>query len=547
MTTRASSWFLHAGMPRVAVETSLLTFALMLPLAIAFAGVSEDARAPVLTLGAIEIGLLSGVLAGARLPLSLVDWRAAIQRELPQALGLALVVGAAVALAGLVSVVGGRAFQGASDSWAQFAIVLVYGLYAAVASFIALLLCRALRHAWAGWNRLRRSRLRWALTHAVLLVSLVLALIAGALLTAADFGVRGNFMAEEAAGVAAAGLEPGQVFLSLLVTRFAPSALALFLFSVLVGVVIVPPVAAISFPVVGRATRRLEDLTAATAALRSGDLAARSAVSGEDEIARLQADFNTMAADLQRAHERLRAERDAVSALLDERRELIAAVSHELRTPLATLRAYLDAAATTWTEELPAPVRHDLRIMTAESERLARLVEDLFTLSRVEIGRLPLTVAPVALAPLLQRVADTTGPLAWKRGRVEVLAQLPARLPPALVDAARLEQAVGNLVTNAVRHTPPGGLVLLTAQAEDDAVLVQVRDTGEGIAAADLSHIWERFYRGQENRGDECVEREGAGLGLALVKELVEAMGGCVAVASTPGEGSCFSLRLPVA
>lgn len=150
------------------------------------------------------------------------------------------------------------------------------------------------------------------------------------------------------------------------------------------------------------------------------------------------------------------------------------------------------------------------------------------------------------MGPLLQRVAETAAPLAWARGRVEVLAKTSADVPQAWVDPARLEQAPRNLVTNAVRHTPPGGVVLLEVLVDGRDVVIHVKDTGEGIAVADLSHIWDRFYRGAsavESQADQ--DREGAGLGLALVKELIEVMGGSVVAESTPGEGSCFSLRLP--
>jgi len=375
-------------------------------------------------------------------------------------------------------------------------------------------------------------------------VSLVVAVIVGTLLTVADLGI--NVGAAEPFGFETAQLGPVQRALALVIMRIVPSALALFLISIVVGILIVPPVAAISFPVVGQATRRLEDLAKATAALRAGDLDARSPVTGEDEIARLQADFNEMAADLQRSQEQLRTERDAVARLLDERRELIVAVSHELRTPLATVRGYLDSALAHWEDAPPPTLRHDVEIMTGEAERLHRLIDDLFTLSRAEIGRLPLAIEPTEVGPILRRVAEATAPLAWERGRVEVLAQVAGDLPRGLVDPVRLEQALRHLVTNAVRHTPPGGVVLLTADAGEREVIVRVKDTGDGIAAEDLPHIWDRFFRG--DRGVEAADhpgREGAGLGLALVKELTEAMGGSVVVESRPGEGSTFSLHLP--
>jgi signal transduction histidine kinase len=123
---------------------------------------------------------------------------------------------------------------------------------------------------------------------------------------------------------------------------------------------------------------------------------------------------------------------------------------------------------------------------------------------------------------------------------VQVLAEAPPDLAAAQADPRRLEQIVSNLLSNAVRHTPPGGLVAAAVAAEPNAVRVEVRDTGEGIAPEDLPHVFERFYRGRNGDG-----RPGAGLGLALTKELAEAMGGAVEAASTPGEGSCFTVRLP--
>jgi signal transduction histidine kinase len=122
------------------------------------------------------------------------------------------------------------------------------------------------------------------------------------------------------------------------------------------------------------------------------------------------------------------------------------------------------------------------------------------------------------------------------------VAELPDDLPAAQADPTRLEQVLANLLRNAVRHTPPGGIVAVMAAAEAGAVRVEVRDTGEGIKPEELPHIWERFYRGRDSRSDADGS---AGLGLALVKELTEAMGGTVGVESVVGKGSCFTVRLP--
>lgn len=277
---------------------------------------------------------------------------------------------------------------------------------------------------------------------------------------------------------------------------------------------------------------RLEHLGRAAEALRAGNLAARVAVSGNDEVGQLQNTFNNMAAELE-------AERDRVVGLLAARRQLVAGVSHELRTPVATLRGYLEAALQR-NGVVPSDLRTDLETMEREVGRLQRLIDDLFTLSRAEVGRLSVRSEPTNVGAVVQHLVDTQAPLAWHQRRVQVLARSGSNVPPARADAERLEQIVSNLVNNAVRHTPPGGLVAAVVGAEPDRVRIEVRDTGEGIAPDELPHVFERFYRGRRSDG-----RGGAGLGLALVKELAEAMHGTVEVTSTPGEGSCFTVRLP--
>jgi signal transduction histidine kinase len=277
---------------------------------------------------------------------------------------------------------------------------------------------------------------------------------------------------------------------------------------------------------------RLEHLGRAAEALRAGNLAARVSVSGNDEVRQLQESFNNMAAELE-------AERDRVVGLLAARRQLVAGVSHELRTPVATLRGYLEAALGR-NGVVPPDLRTDLETMEREVGRLQRLIDDLFTLSRAEVGRLSVRSEPTNVSAVVQNLVDTQAPLAWHQRRVQVLAEAGPNVPAARADAERLEQILSNLVNNAVRHTPPGGLVAAVVAAEPDRVRIEVRDTGEGIPLDELPRVFERFYRGNGSDG-----RAGAGLGLALVKELAEAMGGSVEVTSTPGEGSCFTVRLP--
>jgi signal transduction histidine kinase len=285
-----------------------------------------------------------------------------------------------------------------------------------------------------------------------------------------------------------------------------------------------------------RLVARLERLSRAVAQLRAGNLAARVAVQGQDEVGQLQVAFNAMAADLE-------AERDRVTGLLEAQRQLVASVSHELRTPVAIVRGYLESALQR--ERTVAPDLHaDLQTMEQELDRLQRRIDDLFTLSRAEVGGLGLRLAPVDVGRVAQGVVDTIAPLAWRQGRVEVVAEIGSHLPPAEADADRLAQIVSNLLNNATRHTPPGGLVAVAVSAEPECIRLEVRDTGEGISAADLPHVFERFFTGTASAG---ARHDGAGLGLALVKELTTGMGGRVEASSEPGEGSVFTVRLPLA
>lgn len=287
-----------------------------------------------------------------------------------------------------------------------------------------------------------------------------------------------------------------------------------------------------------RLTRRLEALGTALQRLSAGDTGVRVPVGRNDEVGQLARRFNYMSARLEATLRDLAAERDRVTGLLENRRQLVAGVSHELRTPVATMRGYLESALN-GSGSVPPALRSDLETMEREATRLQRLIEDLFALSRAEVGRLELRIEPVDVGALLRRSVETAAPLAWGQRRVQVLAEVAGGLPAARADEQRLEQIVSNLLGNAMRHTPPGGLVVVSAAAEGRQIRIDVRDTGEGIAADDLPHIFERYYRG---RGSG--ERGGAGLGLALAKELAEAMGGTIGVESAPGEGSCFTVRL---
>jgi signal transduction histidine kinase len=386
---------------------------------------------------------------------------------------------------------------------------------------------------WRGWGRLRRKRLLWALTHAHLTLVVI---VVGLLTIFATIGVLSD---SDASGRIELDVPAALVYD--LTNMVLPAAGLLVILTVMTLAMVLPPSAIFSYLVSRRTTQRLQRLATAARAMREGDRGARVAVEGEDEVARLQSDFNVMAEELGRTLQDLEAQRDTIAGLLQSRRELVVGVSHELRTPVATVRAMLESALKQG-KVRPASLRRDLEVMEGEVLRLQRLIDDLFTLSRLEVEQLTMTCRPTDVAPVVQRIVDAVAPLAWNSGRVEVVAELPGEPPVACVDEARLEQILANLLRNGVRHTPPGGIVAVVATAEEDAVKIEVRDTGEGIPAEELPHIWERFYRGESARTDDV---RGAGLGLALVKELAEAMGGSVEVESTVGEGSRFVVRLP--
>ena len=371
------------------------------------------------------------------------------------------------------------------------------------------------------WNRMRQRSLVWALTNAHLLVVVIGAgVLCGVIVLTNVYYTR--------------SLEP----------QILPVLVFFGILTVIAVLVVLPPSALFSYIFARRTTRRLRALATATNALREGDYSVRVPVQGGDEVAQLQGNFNAMAADLAAAVHDLEAERDTVAQLLSARRELVASVSHELRTPVSTLRGYLESARAHWSEEdtPPASLRHDLEIMERETRRLQTLIEDLFTLARAEVGKLDLRCVPADVGDEVRRLAETVAPLTWQSGRVEVVAEVAPDLPLALVDSNRLNQVLQNLLHNGIRHTPPGGIVAISASADAERVLLQVKDTGEGIAPEDLPHIWERFYRSDRARMQSA---SGSGLGLALVKELTEAMGGSVAIESTLGQGSCFTVAVP--
>ncbi len=284
----------------------------------------------------------------------------------------------------------------------------------------------------------------------------------------------------------------------------------------------------------------LRRLQSAADAIASGDLSQRVEVASRDEVGDVSRAFNQMAEALEH----------------DEhlRRHMMADIAHELRTPLSVIQGQVEAlldGVFPLTPEQLAPI-HDETIL------LSRLVADLRELALAEAGQLDIDHRPVDLSHLIGRIVAAVEPVTAEKD-ISLTVDIPVNLPPISADADRLSQVIHNLLSNALRHTPPGGNIWLRAGSEGEEareVWLKVIDTGEGIPPEQLPYVFDRFYRADPARS-RGTGRQGSrrsrgtgrtGLGLAIVRAIVEAHGGRISAASdgVPGHGSTFTLHLPI-
>ncbi len=283
-------------------------------------------------------------------------------------------------------------------------------------------------------------------------------------------------------------------------------------------------------------TERIRVLAEGAENMAGGDLSTRVKVEGNDELAALSLAFNMMG-------ERLESAAQEQAMLEQSRRDLIAWASHDLRTPLASLRLVVDALADGVVEDEGTCQRY---LTTAQREitNLNELINDLFDLSQLDTGHIELHREHTSLSDLLSDTLSAMRTLADRRG-VQLHGQVNARIDPVEIDPEKIQRVLYNLLTNAIRHTPPGGAVVLEADIVGDVVCVTVRDSGEGIQVQDLPHVFDRFYRGERARTRDQDGQRGAGLGLAIARGLIEAHRGTIAVESAPGQGAAFIFTLP--
>jgi signal transduction histidine kinase len=292
---------------------------------------------------------------------------------------------------------------------------------------------------------------------------------------------------------------------------------------------------ALSLPLLAAAVARrafqrvaspLADVMAAAEAVANGDLSVRVPAYSAGQFARLAASFNRMVEELERADQ--------------QRRNLTADVAHELRTPLHIIQGNLEGVL----DAVYEPTEEHITATLEETRGLARLVDDLQTLSLAEAGQLPLVWEDVDVAELLADVHTSFSGQAEVAG-IDLRIKIDdARAMTVTGDVGRLGQVLGNLVSNALRYTPPGGAIVLRAELTDGGVRIAVSDTGEGISSTDLPYIFDRFWKGDRSRTREVGA--GSGLGLAIARQLVQAHGGRIAVDSQLGLGTTFTIELPV-
>lgn len=295
--------------------------------------------------------------------------------------------------------------------------------------------------------------------------------------------------------------------------------------TVLIGLIVAGIVAAVAARLLsGWIAARVDPLAAGAGRLRHGDLTARVPIDGSDELTSVAVSFNEMAEALEQSKER--------------ERQFLLSVGHDLRTPLTTIGGYVEALEEGIDDR--AEVARIAAVMSSEHRRLRRLIEDVMVLARLDSAEFGVVAEPVDVAAHVGEVVSRYSASATASG-----VSLDTQLEPTgvrRIDPDRVAQILSNLIENALRYTPVDGAVSVVLRSGPEDVELVVRDTGSGIDADDLPHIFERFYVARKYRG---VRPEGSGLGLSIVERLATTMGGSVSATSQVGAGTEFLVMLP--
>lgn len=299
------------------------------------------------------------------------------------------------------------------------------------------------------------------------------------------------------------------------------------------GTIVLALATAIASMVIFRpARRRLQELEAAAKRLGAGDLAARAPVHGGDEITNVAGAFNRMA-------DELAAREDSLRTADRARRQMLADVSHELKTPLTAMRGYVESLRMDGATFDPDKRERYFATLERETLRLERIVKDLLDLGRLEDQAMRVELRVFAIDRVFERVVARHEVEASAR-QITFTVDVREQTDQMVGDPHRIEQAMENLTANALRHTPDGGSITLASAATPDGIRLSVIDSGEGIPAEHLPHIFDRFYKADSSRSGSS----GSGLGLSITKAIVDRHGGHVAVESRPGRTQ-FTLTFP--
>jgi signal transduction histidine kinase len=373
-----------------------------------------------------------------------------------------------------------------------------------------------------GWLR----HLRWKLFVSHLLIIVIGVVV---LLATADFLARTNLAQVAPPSLGSAASETGQVSPSPPETgttseqeqfrTVVDTALLIAAFAALAATVVV------SLFVSRRIVEPLQELSIVSRRLADGNYRERTSIQSDDELADLSQSINLLAEALEQTEQR--------------RLALLTDVAHELRTPLTTIEGYMEGLI----DGVIGPEPHIFAMIQHEAVRLKRLIEEMALLSRAEAGQLRVSPRPIELPSLIEHVAAQFQPQ-FTAQEIQLALRLAPALPEVFADPDRLVQILINLLANALRYTPSGGRVTISAASNESFVQIGVQDSGIGILAEHLPHIFERFYRVDKSRARKSG---GTGIGLTIARHLVYAQGGEIwAESAGPGRGTTFYLTLPV-
>jgi signal transduction histidine kinase len=271
-------------------------------------------------------------------------------------------------------------------------------------------------------------------------------------------------------------------------------------------------------------TRPIREITTATRAVAEGDLEHKVPVRSRDELGELATSFNLMSTKLAQS--------------VNLRRQMTADIAHELRTPISVILGHTEAMH----DGVLPPSEETYNIIRDEALRLERMVDDLRTLSRADAGELVFTYRPVSVQDLVDQAVKAYRPHASKKN-INLHLETYPDIPEVNIDPDRMAQVLSNLLSNALRYTPQGGDITISARHTAGEVEIRVHDSGPGIESEELSNIFDRFYRADKSRQRESG---GSGLGLAIAKSIVEGHGGRIWAESEQGEGTTIVIALPI-